>query len=335
MVTRFFRQDRPVAFLPVPLLVLLLWPGSGTSPGDPLLGASGFPAQMVTGMPLYAPVRWLLELSPWVAAILSAVLVVGLAHGINRMANDAELYERRNYLPVVLLPLLLVLMPFGLVPDPAFMGIWAVAWALGRTWSAMGRQHILAALFDAGLLLGIAALFYLPYTFLVVVVWATLAVTRPFKLREYMLPAVGMAAMLFLGWGVVHFTAPETWRPVASMHFPAGTPLPAAAHWMYQVVLSVLLGVLALSVLVAFAYVYGHSVMREKNLRASFLAFAFAMGLLALFAWWLDRRIPPVLLAVPGALLLAFPLLRAKRVAWADAALWSLLLLACWARWAG
>ena len=335
MLTGFFRQDRPTVFLPLPLLVLLLWPGAGTVEGGPLSVDPAATGQMVTGMPFHAPVRWLLELSPWVALGLSIVLIVGLAYSLASMANDSELYERRNHLPVVLLPLLLALMPFGLMPDPALLGMWAVLWALSRAWTAMGRQNIRSALFDAGLLLGIAGLFYLPYTFLTVVIWATLAVSRPFKLREYLLPPLGMAAMLFLGWGVVHFAAPGLWYPVASMHFPAGTPSPIPEHWMFNVILIAVLVVLALSVMISFAAVYGHSVMREKNIRASFLAFAFAMGLLALFAWWLDRRIPPVLLAAPGALLLAYPLLQTKRKGWADAAIWSLLLLGCWARWAG
>ena len=335
MLTGFFRQDRPTAFLPLPLLVLLLWPGAGTVDGGQLVVDHGFTAQMVTGMPFHAPVRWLLELSPWVAMGLSIVFLVGLAYSLNQMANESELYERRNHLPVILLPLLLALMPFGLIPDPALLGMGAVLWGLSRAWTAMGRQNIRSALFDAGLLLGIAGLFYLPYTFLIVVVWATLAVSRPFKFREYMLPPLGMAAILFLGWGVVHFVAPGLWHPVTSMHFPAGTPPPVPEHWMYNVILIAVLVVLALSIMISFAAVYTHSVMREKNIRASFLAFAFAMSLLALFAWWLDRRIPPVLLAAPGALLLAYPLLQAKRKGWADAAIWSLLLLACWARWAG
>lgn len=335
MLTRFFRQDSPIAYLPLPLLVLLLWPGGGAEGLSSFSMGPEVAQQVVTGMPFYIPVRHLLELSPWVAMGLSLVLLLGLAHSLNRMANDAELYERRNHLSVLLLPLLLALMPFGLVPGPAFLGVWAVIWALARAWQAMGRKNIRSALFDAGLLLGIAGLFYLPYTFLTVVIWATLAVTRPFSFREYLLPPLGMAVMLFLGWGVLHFIDPGLWGPVASMHFDGGTPVPSAGHWMYTVILVSVLGVLALSVIVSFTAVYGHSVMREKNIRASFLAFTFAMGLLALFAWWLDRRVPPVLLAVPGALLLAYPLLQAKRTAWADAAIWALLLLAGWGRWAG
>ncbi len=335
MLIRFFRRDSPYGFLLLPLLVLLLWPGAGAG-GAGLLAEGMAPGmQTVEGMPLYAPVRWLMGLTPWAALLLGMVLLAGLAHSLNRMANDAELFERRNHLPVLLLPLLLAQLPFGLVPGPAFMGVWAVVLAMGRAWTAMGRKRILSALFDAGLLLGIAGAFYLPYTFLTVVLWATLAVTRPFAWREYLLPFIGMAVMLFLCWGAVHFIAPETWRPAASMQFSPATPQPPAAHWMYNVVLMAVLAILAISVMFAFATVYGRSVMREKNIRASFLAFAFAMGLLALFAWLLEGRVPPVLVAVPGALLLAYPLLQAKRTAWAEAAVWCLLLLACWARWAG
>lgn len=335
MLTSFFRQDRPVAFLPLPLLVLVLWPGAGMEghglPADGMAVAG----QMVQGMPLHAPLRQLLLLSPWAALALGVVSVLGLAHALDRMANDAELHERRNHLTAVLLPLFLALLPFGLVTDPALPGMWMVALALGRTWAAVGRAEIRSSLFDAGLLLGLASLFYLPYAFLTVVIWATLAVTRPFNLREYVLPAAGLAAMLLLGWGVVHFTAPGLWQPAASLHFPAGTPAPATGHWMYRVILMAVLALLAAGTVISFASVYTRSVMRGKNIRASFLSFVFATALLALFAWWLDSRVPPVLLAAPAAALAAYPLMQAKKQAWAEAALWGLLLLAGWARWAG
>ncbi|MBP8823152.1 MAG: hypothetical protein KBH07_05880 [Flavobacteriales bacterium] len=334
MLTRFFRQDRLTALLPLPLLVLLLWPGASTGGGSPYATGTGLLGHMVTGMPLYLPISHLMELAPWVASVVSMLVLSGVAMGLVRMANDTELYERRNFLPSLLVVVLLALLPFGLLPDPAMLGMWAVLWALGRTWRAVGRPNVRTALFDAGLLLGLASLFYLPYAFLTVVMWSTLAVTRPLSLREYLLPPLGLATMLFLGWGTAHFFGPDRWDPVGSMHFRPLAPLPGM-HWMHRLLLLSVLAVLAISVIVSVTGIYARSVMREKNIRASLLAFSFAMALLALFAWWLDGRIPPVLLAVPGALLLAYPLLQTRKPAWADAALWSLLLLACWARWAG
>jgi hypothetical protein len=335
MLTRFFRQDHPTAFLPIPLLLLLLWPGAGTGAAGWSAAATAALDHTVRGMPLYLPFRWLMALAPWVTVAVAVLWVCGLAYSLNRMANDAELYDRRNHLPVLLLPLLLALMPFGLMPGPAFMGGWFVVRALGIAWTTTDRKGILSPLFDAGLLLGLASAFYLPYIFLIVVIWATLAVTRPFHWREHVLPAIGVAVMFFLCWGLVHFIDPGAWQPVASLHFPADTPKPPQAHWMYGVVLTAVLLALAVAVALSFASVYARSVMREKNIRASFLAFAFAMGLIALFAWLLDGRIPPVLLALPAALLLTYPLLQGRGSAWTEAAAWSLLLLAGWARWMG
>lgn len=335
MLTRAFRQDRITVFLLLPVLVVLLWPGAGTGGGGvPTAGMEAL-GQGLIGMPLYKPVRQLLEISPWLSLAVSLVLVFGFTYSLNRMANDSELFDRRNHLPVLLLPLLLALLPFGLVPGPAFLGMWAVVMAMGRTWTSTGRKTILSPVFDAGLLLGIASCFYLPFAFLIVVVWASLAVTRPLHWREYVLPLIGLAAVLFLCWGAVHFINPQAWQPARSMHFSPQAAPAHAPHWMYGVVLTAVLAVLAVSVVLSFASVYTRSVMREKNIRAAFLAFCFALALLALFAWFLDKRIPPVLLATPAALLLTYPLLPVRRSAWDEAAAWSLLLLACWARWAG
>ncbi len=320
-----------MVFLVLPVLILLLWPGTGTGG---VLWPPGLSGQVVHGMPLYAPVRALLMAFPWAAVLLGVLLTVALAHATVRLANDAELFERRNHMPALLLVLLIALLPFGFMPGPAMCGMYLVLVAVGRVWSASARANPGMPLFDAGLLLGLAALFYLPYAFLIVALWAALAVTRPFKLREYVLPPVGLVAVLVLGWGLVHFIDPSLWAPAASLHFPEDAVPPRPVHWMHNVLLTALLACMLLAAVLSFAKLYGHSVMREKNIRASFLAFAFITGIVALFAGWLDGRLPPVLLATPASVLLAYPLVQTKRTAWPDAALWGLLLLACWARWA-
>ncbi|MBK8582695.1 MAG: hypothetical protein IPL86_12960 [Flavobacteriales bacterium] len=254
---------------------------------------------MAKGMPLYLPVAWLLAVNPWIAIATSMALVTLVGHRMDRTGNDSEVFERRNHLSSMLLPLLLALLPHGLAPGPALVGALPMLFAISKPWTTMNRAEAPGKLFDAGLLLGLAALFYLPYAFLVVVVWATIAVTRPFHWREYVLPAVGGAAVLFIGWGVAKLAFPGVWNPVASFHFGDNAPL-HVQHWMYRVILLGILAVLAVTVLFTFQSVYARSIIRVQNIRASFLAFAFAMGLLALFAWWLDRRIPPALLAGAG-----------------------------------
>lgn len=333
MLIKLFRQDRPTALFLLPVLLLLLWPGIGSMGIS--FSTTGLLAGVPKGMPFYAPIRDLLGITPWLALVLGILLLFGLSHRLDRSANDAELFDRRNHMPALLFPVLLALMPRGMVPGPAFMGAWPILWALTRTWTSMGRMNLLSRLFDAGLLMGIAGLFYLPYTFLIVVLWATLAVNRPFHWREYVLPLLALGVMLFLGWGICHFIDPTLWDPIGSMRALIPAPAPLELHWMYRLLLMVVLGILLIATVVTFYVVYARSVMRMKNMRASLLAFVFAMGLLALFAWWLDDRIPPVLIAMPAAVLLSFPFLQGRRIAWVEAGLWALLALALWGRWVG
>lgn len=332
MLTKALRQDRPVLILLCPLLVLFLWPGSGAE-GLPWNGGALAP-WMTRGMPLFRPVAWLLALHPLSAMAVSMLCVTVLGHRLDRVGNDSELFERRNHLSSMLLPLLLGLLPHGLVPGPAMVAALPMLLAVSRPWHAMSRPEAPGRLFDAGLLLGVAALIYLPYAFLVVVVWASLAVTRPLQWREYVLPGLGMGAVLFLGWGVVRLCFPGTWAPAWSMYWPEQPPPVMPMHWMFRVALLTFLGVFGLAVLYTFRSVYARSIIRVQNIRASFLAFTFTMGLLALFSWWLHHRVPATLLAVPAAMLGAFPLLHARRTGWPDAAWWCLLLLVFWERYA-
>lgn len=329
MLIGLFRRNQPIALALLVPVVAVLWPGAAPVLADPFAG-------MPAGMPLYAPVHRLLALGPWVLMGVGALLVFALAVLLNAVTNNAELFERRNHMPALLLPILLALLPHGLVPGPAFMGMFFVLWALSRTWSLQGRMNVLGLLFDAGLLLGLATLFYLPYAFLVVVAWASLAVMRPFHWREYFMPLLGVGSILLMAWGGWRLLAPEAWDLPASLRSLDKAPWAIGqGHWMYTLTLVVVMGILTLAGIYSFTVMYGRSVMREKNIRSAFLAFVFALSLLALFAWAIDGRVPPVVLALPLAVLLSYPLLQARQAAWAEAGVWAMLLLGLWARWMG
>lgn len=322
-----FRQNRPLVLLMLPLLLALLWPGATPVEAPLALTASGMPAHMAF--------RQLLGSAAWTLPVLACLLVAGLAVQLNFTVNSSGLFEERNHVPALLLPLLLALYPLGLVPDPALAGMPFIIWALRRLWSSVGQQRPLGPLADAGLLIGLATCFHLPYAFMVVVIWSTLAITRPFHWREYFVPLLGLAAILFLLWGALYLFAPGVWAPLGSLRIverPAGQHSPVP-HWLRGVVMWVVAGILLVSAAVSFAAGYARGIMREKNIRASFLAFAFTCGLLAAFAWFTEGRVPPVLVAVPMAVLLAWPLSRARRVAWAEAAALALLALGVWGRW--
>lgn len=327
MVVGLFRQNQPAVLVGLVPLVILLWPGGPFTSQEIL-------STLPLGMPLYRPVAWLMHQGVWACATVSLVWVAGLALQLTYVANESELFERRNYLPALLLPILLGLAPGGLLPDPAMVGMPFVLAALRRIWGSQAGHRVLGPVFDAGIWIGLATLVYLPYAFLVAVLWASIAVMRPFHWREYVIPILGLGVVLFICWGLMQFIGPDLWHVRGSL-VTAAPPLSSLArlHWVYGVLLVVLGAIFIVSAAFSFARGYARGVMREKNTRSSFLAFSFACALLAGFGWMMHGCLIPVLVALPLAVLLSWPLLQTRRLLLADLGVLAMLLLAVWARW--
>ena len=325
MLAQAFRSNRPGVLLA--LLALL-----------PALFLSGWWKMTIVpanNMPLFAVVASLCEKASWLPGVLT-MLVVGICSiQLSALANDQDLLGQRSHLPALLLPLLLAVLSPNLVLEPALLGMPFVLAAMGRTWSIASSPMVLGPLFDAGVLLGLAALFHLPFAFLLVVVWASVSVIRPFQWREYVLPVVGVAVVLYLAWVVHSLFFPTDWRPLHTVL--SGLPpsaramaLSAPAAWSVRFLLFLFIPVS----LMAYADRYQHSVMREKNLQASFMAFFFASGVLMFIAFLMEGSYPAVLLAAPFAVFGSHALRRTKRAWLSEAAVLILLFAGLWAQWA-
>ncbi|MBK9760065.1 MAG: hypothetical protein IPO90_08870 [Flavobacteriales bacterium] len=327
MLVRLFRQNQPLALIGQIPMVLLLWPGGGSGEVDLNLPAD-------QGMPFFWAFTALCSLSSWAGSVAGFILLAGLVMQLNYTTNESDLFGRRNHLPALLLPLLLALFPMGMVADPAMLGAPFVLWAVRRLWASQGDQRVLGPLFDAGLLIGLAAMCYLPYLFLVVVIWSSISVMRPFHWREYMMPLLGALVVLSIARCVIYLLAPSAWDPVGSLVMPvAGAALLPSPHWLWPILLVLVFLGFVVSAVPAFAAGYSRGVMREKNTRASLLAFSFAFGLLAAFAWFAQRHLPSVFIGVPLAIFFSYPLLVAKRMTLAETGVIGLLALGLWARW--
>lgn len=324
MLAGLFRSNQPGVLLALLVLVPLLFGPTLTLP---------FVA-IPTVMPLTGLLQTLLAGSTGAQGILGMALIITVAVQLTFLANGTELMERRNHLPSLLFPLLLAAFSRGGSFDPALAGMPLVILAMRRTWAMMNTGSALGSLFDAGLLLGIAALFYLPYAFLVVVIWASTSVIRPFQWREYVVPLVGCLLMFYMAWAVLWLMGQESWRPLLTIATTAPSMGPAPGPIELQrLFLYIVLGALLLVAVLVFASDYQRSVMREKNLRSSFLALMAALAVIILLVWALNGAFPPVLLAAPLAVFGAYPLLGTRRAWLSELAAFSLLALALWAQW--
>lgn len=327
MLVNLFRRNQAVVLFGLPVLLVPLFPE---------VTSAAAPAGLT---PPTRPISLLLSLLPlphhgWLWTVLGCLMCLGLAIQLAWTLNASELYARRNHLTAMFLLLLLALSPSGLKLDGALLGMPLALWGLRRIWAEQGQQHATGAFFDAGLLVGLATLCYTPYLFLLAVVWSTISVMRPFNWREYLLPAVGAGVMLFMAWGFLHLLAPGAWQLEAG--FSAGAdrwPLFVAPFWVWPVVAAVVCGLFLLLSVPSFASDYARGVMREKNIRASLIAFFFACAALSLFTWYGGQPLPPVLLALPLATLFSSPVMKAKKLLWPELGAFALLALGLWQRW--
>ncbi len=323
MLVGLYRSNQPAVLLTLMVLVPGLFLGDLAGP---VVAPGG-------SMVLFE--RLLVALGPkaWVHGLFAIGLMLLMAVQLTGLVNSADLADRRNHLPAFLFPVLLALFVRSALLDPALVGMPLVIWAMRRAWSMTNNGPALSSLFDAGFLLGLAALFYLPYAFLVVVLWASISVIRPFQLREYIVPVLGLAVVLYLTWGVLHLNGATPWRPLLTIA-EQGVSIPLAPRsGLFRGLLYVVLVPVLLVALLDFAVSYQRGVMQVKNLRSSFLAWGAALTVIMLGVYLLNKAFPPVLLAVPLAVLCVHAFMGEKRKALRGAAAWGLLVMALWAQW--
>jgi hypothetical protein len=324
MLANLFRSNQPAVLAGVLVLVPVLF-------GASFLRTIQLPE---LSMPLQAVVVALVTSQPWSQGLLAIFVVALIGVQLCFLVNDAELMERRTHLPALCFPILMAAFGPAAPLDPALMGMPFVIAALQRTWTMINTGRVMSVLFDAGMFLGVAAMFYLPHAFLVVVVWASVSVIRPFQWREYLVPFLGCAVVFYFAWAILTLAGVQEWHPLHTIAFahvsdPAIGSVPDSQRILLFMVLGGMIPVGALS----YARSYRRGIMRQKNLRSSWLAFVAALAILLVLIWLLTSKVPPVLVAVPLSVFASHALQGTQRAWVGEAAVYSLLILALWAQW--
>lgn len=322
MLAGLFRSNQPAVLLAVPLLSAALF----------LPAFWHAPPVSDEGMPLAQLVQRLIGAAAWSNALVGIVLISIVAIQLAVLLNGLELMDRRNHLVALLLPVLLAGLGGPRCYDPALLGMPFVLLAVRRTWSVENTGPALRALFDAGLLTGLAALCYLPYALMLVVIWASVSVIRPFAWREYALPLLALGLVFYLTWAALHLSGETPWRPLLTIMASDSDPAVLWVGWPRRIFLSLLVPLLLLA-LAAFNASYARCVMRGKNLRSSFMAFSLALCVIMFLLQGLKGSFPAVLAAVPAAVIAGYAVLNPRRDWLAELAIAALLCAAVAVRW--
>lgn len=326
MLAKLFRSNQPVLLVPAAVLLLLLC--------APLLWREA--AQPLgRHMPLYQALSEAISQWPFAAPVLVLLLLLLVAAQLQRMVERMGLFERPNHFVPLCFALLVALPQGPLVLSPSLLAAPLALHALHVTWRITNKGAAIGVLFDAGLLLGCAGLLHPAYLFFLAVLWASVSLIRPFHWREYVVCVVGAALPFFFHWAVRTYLGVPHFDPLTTL-----LPMPGAgpATWPSADQLAaagLLLAPLLFAAVQSFNAAYQRGVVRDKNLRAAFLAFLFASAILALHDGFAEGRWPSVLLAMPLSVLLAHGLVAPRWPNIAEAFVLGLFAVGAWAQWVG
>ncbi|TVR36852.1 MAG: hypothetical protein EA392_14080 [Cryomorphaceae bacterium] len=300
MILRIFRSNQPVLFAMLIPIGLVLWlPGWWYSTGS-IPDLSVLPT-------LYGliPIRALLVLG-FVFLLLGALV-------FNQLFQQFDLIERRNQLPGLCFVLAFSWSPALLVYSYFLPGLVFVLLALRRTMQVYRQTWVIREMYDVGVLLGLAALCYLPMTGLLLAGWMSLLVLRPFFWREWMALLSGFLTIVILSVGLYYVFAGATW-PDTAMLFAEAPRTKVPATFKYAV--AVLFVLLALAATPTFMQSLGRSTMRNRNLRLLLVVFGMVTLLIFPVLYFVfPRQSNLQLVGFPLALMLVYAVAD-KRVNW-------------------
>ena len=324
MLAAFFRSNQPAVLVSVPLVVAALF----------VPACWHAPVQNASLMPVASLMQHLVGGSAWANALAGMVLVALATVQLAILVNALELMDRRNHLVALTFPVLLAGLCGPGCYDPALLGLPFVLFALRRAWSISNTGAALAALFDAALLIGLAALCYLPYAVLLVVLWISTSLIRPFAWREYVLPVISVVLVFCIAWMALHLAGRTPWRPLLTVMPDDMAPAVLWQGLSRKAFLVIAMPILLLA-LAAFYRSQAQSVMRGRNLRSAFMALALSLAVLMGLLSWLKGSFPAVLAASPIGGIAAYLFLNPKRRWLAELGLGAMLCAALWVRWGG
>lgn len=186
MILRIVKSNRAVNYIIFPLLAVVVWLKSLIKPE----GYSFY--QYETQNLLFQPVARLFEGALLLQNIVSLLVLLALAFILLQINNRYNIIRERTMLPV---PLYIILIS-GLVDlhtlHPVYFAAFFVLVSIHRFFAAFGQVKPYSPVFDAGLLLGIAALFYFKSVILFPALFFGVPIlTRETKWREFVIVMLG------------------------------------------------------------------------------------------------------------------------------------------------
>lgn len=185
---------------------------------------------------------------PWLYSIIAFMLVYLQAIGINNLVNRQKMLPKPNYLPAMSYLLITATLPeWRVLSAPLIMATFLV-WILSQLSRLYNHPNGRSIVFNIGMALGTATLFYFPGLAFILLVVVGLSITRPFKLTEWITAFLGMLAPAYFYAAWIFLT--DQWQ---DFELPSVRFVSSGFHKTISTYLA--LGLILLALLVGSAFV--------------------------------------------------------------------------------
>ncbi|NNM95419.1 MAG: hypothetical protein HKL88_08150 [Bacteroidia bacterium] len=281
--------------------------------------------------PIPAPIfnalfGWLLAM-PYVQLFAGFLLLCTEAYLWGRFINNLTLLHQSSNMPAFFYALLMSYRTTQVDFYPALAASLFLMLALGRVAESYTREKALSEAFDAGFLIGIAALLYLPASVFLIFLLIAFLIMRSIVWREPVVSLIGFLLpfmfaftlyALFIKSGSF-FKTEVLQQAIGKFQFAP------RVTWQHIFVLSVLL-LTGLICLVNYAGAYSNNVVKKQKIWGLMLWFAFFAVLAGILSPQKDSR-SFSLLAIPCSFIFSNYFLRSKSK-WLPDLLFLLILVA-------
>ena len=176
---------------------------------------------------------------PVIYPLITFLLLFIQAIYFNKLVNDQRIMQRPHYLTGMSYLLITSLfMEWNVLSSPLIINTLLI-WVWSKMSGLYSNQNPKAALFNIGIAIGICTFFYFPSLAFAALIIFGLAITRPFKLAEWLIALLGIITPYYFLLAIVFLT--DKWKGYTFPGFAVTSPVFNQSQWAYAAIIIVLL----------------------------------------------------------------------------------------------
>lgn len=175
--------------------------------------------------------------------LITFILLYTQAIYFNKLVNDLRIMQRPHYLTGMSYLLLTSLFAeWNVLSSPLIINSLLI-WVWSKMSGLYSDQNPKTALFNIGIAIGIGTFFYFPSIAFAALIIFGLAITRPFKLAEWLIALLGIMTPYYFLLAIVFLT--DKWKGYKFPGFAVTAPVFDQSRWAYAAIIIVLISAVA------------------------------------------------------------------------------------------